>query len=226
MGKLIISLIVVLGLVAIGGLYLANQSNDYELTVDTELDALEAELASIEAEVAAGTMTPEQAADARARIFTRLDAVETSMTAAADAELSTSQKMQLQQGLDRLKNTLLTFQATLTAVDETAASSESVRRSSGGRTLTAAFVSTIEASQEAVIEVSDEDYEPNDNVDDLIDDIADEAPDNLDDIEVDMNATSTATSSDEEMNDSEDDESSDDSDAEGEATTTVEVEVN
>lgn len=108
----------VIVIVGIGFFLFWGDAADYVVVIDEEVAALEAELADIEAAVAAGELTPEEAAAAQVRIMNRLAAINTAVETSERASLTPSQRTQLLNGLDRLKNILIVYQGTLLAVDE------------------------------------------------------------------------------------------------------------
>lgn len=138
----------------------------YVAEVNNEVAALEAELAEIEAAVQAGTLTPEAAAEAQVKIAARLEAINGAIASSEKVELSSSQRTQLMDGLDRLKDILTKYQATLVVVDEVVmelppAERPQLNRSNGGRasSIVAVIADTVEVVEEHVEEVVEE-YEP------------------------------------------------------------------
>lgn len=178
--QIILSAIILVAAVAIGWFVLnPGDTFDYVVTVDQEINQMEDELAEIEAAVEAGTLTEEQATEAKIKILTRLETINTSMEAAGSAKLTPAQRIQLNEGLDRLKNILITYQATLTVVDETAVESEVQARvitrssSNGNKKLSLEIADTIDTVEETAVEVI-EDYTPDAELDAQVDVIVEE----------------------------------------------------
>lgn len=164
MNKLIF---VVVALLAFGvGWYLFTPERiEYTAVVEDEVVALEEELVSLEAAVAAGTLSPAAANEARARIIARIEAITDAADASGKATLTDAQRVQLAGGLDRLKDILIRYQGTLVAVDATAGvggdsvtadSGASLNRGGSSRgslsAIAAEALITIEASLEEVID--------------------------------------------------------------------------
>jgi len=147
-----------LALIVIGGVVLATIPTDYVVVVADEIAGLEEDLLAIETAVNNGTLSPEQSVAARARIITRLDAIDAAVVASNTTELTEAQKQRLVAGLSRLKDTLLTYQATLITVEEV---SKPVRRggNNSSRTITEAVSETIASVEDHVEEVV-ENYAP------------------------------------------------------------------
>lgn len=115
-------ILIAIGLVAAAAigwflLFSGGSTINYVAEVNDEVMALEAELATIEAAVAAGELTPEQAAAAQIRIAARLEAINTAIDKSQSAKLTEAQRVQLVGGLDRLKQVLVDYQSTLVTVD-------------------------------------------------------------------------------------------------------------
>jgi hypothetical protein len=177
----IITAIVILAAIAIGWFILnPGDTFDYVVTVDSEVTELENELASIEAAVTAGTLTQEQATDAKVRIITRLDAINSAATNSEKATLTPAQRTQLMDGLDRLKMILITYQGTLATVEASADETQvaaKVRRGGSyqpNRPLQLIVADVIE-DVEVTVQDSVQDYEANAEIDAQIDEIVDEA---------------------------------------------------
>ena len=123
MNKLIIAILGIVGIGLLAWFVFAPGTTvmEQQFSIDEEIEELEAELVAIEVAVAAGTLTPEEAAEAQVRISARLEAISTvSSQAQSTATLSAAQRAQLRSGLERLRGVLVTYQATLQAVDEQA----------------------------------------------------------------------------------------------------------
>ena len=152
-------------------------SLDYVVTVDDEIAQLEAELLAVEEYIAAGTLTVEQATEAKVKILNRLEKINTSVSDTSSAKLSESQKQQLNDGLNRLKQVLVTYQSTLNTVDNQAIESkvnEKVRSKGGSSKLSTVIIDTIETVENVTEDVV-EDYQPDESLDEQVDEIADEA---------------------------------------------------
>lgn len=118
MNKILIGIGLIL-LVGVGWFLFQDNAADYLTEIDDELSGLETELAEIDAAIQAGTLSPEQAADAQAKIVARIDTINTATASGQKAKLTDAQRIQLVDGLERLKQILITHQATLTVIDET-----------------------------------------------------------------------------------------------------------
>ncbi len=192
---------VILAIIVVVGIFLLNSSNkvEYVATIDDEITQLENELAELDLAVEAGTLTSAQATEAKVKILTRLDTINTSIATSERATLTTAQRKQLSEGLDRLKNILITYQATLTAVDDTAAEADVTAKlksshSGGSKNLNLIVAETIDNVQEVTEEVI-VDYETDENLDTQIEEIVveEEAAENAEDM--------TSTSTDETIDD-------------------------
>ena len=165
MGKLFIG-ILLLAAVALGWFILnPGDTFDYVVTIESEVSQLESELAELDAAVEAGTLSAAQATEAKVKIITRLDTIKASATASEKAQLTSAQKKQLTEGLDRLKNILIAYQATLTVVEDTAVEADVSaalatrgKNRSSDRHLNLIVADTIESVEETVQD-SIQDYE-------------------------------------------------------------------
>jgi len=127
-------------------------STDYVATMSDEIATLESELASIEVLVASGSMTPAEAATVQLKITERLEAINGSIEGSQKMTLTVAQMSQLQTGLERLKQLLTDYRATLTVVDEAVQElpeAERPRRS-GGSGRVASIIESISQTIEAV----------------------------------------------------------------------------
>lgn len=168
MNKIVVGLGIIV-LAVVGWLMFQGDVVDYVADVDSEVAALEKELAEIDAAVAAGTLTPTAAAMAQARIVARIDTIDAAVNAGQKAKLTDAQKAELASGLVRFKQALVSYSATLSAVDKKVLELPAAERptynrggSGGGRTSVAAI------AVEAAADVDGQ-------VDDIIADIEDEA---------------------------------------------------
>lgn len=187
MNKIILGIAVLAALVV--GWFILNPGDtfDYVVTMNDEVAELEAELIALDTAVEAGTLTPEQATEAKVRIITRLAAIDSAATASEDTQLTSTQREQLSAGLDRLKNILITYQNTLAVVEETAIESEvgvaiaadpKLRGMVGsGRTIFTSNITLITSSVidsvEETVADSVQDYEPNETLDEQVEEIVD-----------------------------------------------------
>lgn len=206
--------------VIVGGIILfATTGSEYEVIVDDSVSALEAELASINARVASGSLTAEAAVVARANIISRLDTINAQMQATSKAELTDAQRQQLNSALKRLKQVLITYQDTLNTVDAIAATDRRV--SGGSRSLSSHFVGTLSTSEAAVV-AADIKLETDGNIETAIDDIAEDSPETVAEVSEETtlpenfdsdDTAETATTSDEVAeDDAEDEETADEVD--------------
>lgn len=178
MNKLI-TLIIVAAIAIAWFIFNPGDTFDYVVTVDNEITQLENELAELDAQVAAGTLTESEATEAKVRIITRLGAINTAANNSEKAQLTPEQRAQLVAGLDRLKVILVTYQDTLTTIEATAddtAVQARVRRGSSvnnSRHLNLIVADVINDVEETVQD-SVQDYEPNLELDAEIDTVVEE----------------------------------------------------
>jgi hypothetical protein len=208
MKKSIVLLIIGL-IVIVGGAYLLMMpSNDYEVVIVDQVSELEQQLAALEGQVSAGTLTPEQATAAQTAIKAKLAEINAGMSSAGQGKLTEAQKTQLRLGLERLQQTLINFQSTLVAIDTTAAKDENAAQGAGA-TLTSYIIDIID-SVEDVVETVVDDYQADANVTTEIEQIDFATPDTVIELvpeepldamasSTDDSATSTEASADEEM---------------------------
>ncbi len=196
MSKLLLGVVVVV-LAIVGWVVWQGDTIEYVAQVDSEVTELEAELAEIDAAVKAGTLTPAQAAEAQTKIVARLDTINGAVAGSQTVKLTESQRIQLLDSLERMKQSLFKYQASLTAVDAAvlelpAADRPQLSRRSGGgnrNSITAAIAETIGTVEDHVEEVI-EDYVPAEDI--VIDEeIADEVADDsvTDDMTDDVDST-------------------------------------
>jgi len=179
MNKIIIALIVAAALAAGWFLLTASDTYDYVADVDAEITELENELATLDAQVSAGTLSEADATAAKVRIVTRLNTINEASTNSEKAQLTPAQRAQLAEGLDRLKNILVTYQNTLAVVEANAddATVEAEVRRRGGsytpnRTLNETVADIISDVEETVVD-SVPDYEADPELDAQVDFAAD-----------------------------------------------------
>lgn len=180
MKKIIIALLVVAVIVAGWFLFTTSDTIDYVAAVDTEITELENELAALDAEVTAGTLSEADATAAKVRIVTRLNSINTAATESERAQLTPAQRVQLVEGLERLKNILITYQATLTVVENTAVETEvqaELTRNGGSynrsKHLSLVVADTIDDVEETVQD-SVQDYEPDLMLDEVISEVVED----------------------------------------------------
>lgn len=169
MNKIVIGVLLLAALA--GGWYLFHGATtvDYVASVSDEIDTLETELVALEVAADAGTLTPQKAAEAQAKVAARIEAINTAL-AQSDKEsgLTAAQRKQLLAALTKLKGLFIEYRSVLTVVDETAAElSETERRiyypkSDGTRVGVTALIAEAIDSVETVAEEVVEDYEPED----------------------------------------------------------------
>ena len=178
MNKIIIG---VVALIAIGiGWFILNPGDtfDYVVNIDQEVTQLENELATLDAQVAAGTLTPAQATEAKVRIITRLDSINTSASESEKKQLTPEQRTQLANGLLRLKDALVRYQATLSVIEDTAVEADVKAQlksghSGGSRHLNLIVADTIDDVEETVQD-SVQDYEADVELDAQVDAVVEE----------------------------------------------------
>ncbi len=150
----------------------------YVATIDSEVSALETELAAIEVEIQNGTLTNQEAIAARTKIMTRLETISGASNSSTQAQLTPAQQAQLSAGLDRLKKVLIDYQSTLLNIDSQAdvvitdENNSAPRlnpRGSNSSTLRLAVLGTIETMTAATTN-----YVPEADVEAQLDIIADE----------------------------------------------------
>lgn len=184
MNKIIIGIVAIIAIGIAWFILNPGDTLDYVVTIDKEVTQLEEELASLDAQVAAGTLSPEQATQAKVRIITRLDAINEAATQSESMQLTVEQRTQLANGLLRLKDALVTYQATLEAIENTSVEADvkaklSSGHSGSGRNLSLIVADTIEDLEETVSD-SVMDYEADAAVDAEIDAIVEETEGEMD----------------------------------------------
>jgi len=180
MNKIIIAGLAIVAVAAAWFLFTTPSVTDYVATVDDQLSELEADLSEINAQVLAGTLTEAAATAAKVRIVTRLDAITNAATDSESTQLTPAQRVQLLNGLDRLKNILIAHQGTLNNVEssanetnvqaELARDGESYKRS---KHLNLVVADTIQ-DLEATVADSVQDYEANIELDTQIDTVVEQ----------------------------------------------------
>jgi hypothetical protein len=175
MNKLFVILAIVAAIAITWFILNPGDTFDYVVTVDSEISQLEDELATLDAQVAAGTLTEAQATDAKVRIVTRLNNINAAASASERAQLTPAQRVQLVEGLERLKVILITYQRTLSTVEasanEATVTAELNRRGGSynrSKPLNLVAADTI-ASVEETVQDSVQDYETNVELDAQID---------------------------------------------------------
>jgi len=206
MSKIIIAVVALIA-IAIGWFILnPGDTFDYVVNIDQEVTQLETELADLDSQVAAGTLTSEQATAAKVRIITRLDAINKAATDSEQLQLTPEQRTQLANGLLRLKDALVRYQATLDVVEDTAVEADVTAQlksgqSGGSRHLTLIVADTIDDVEETVqdsIQGYETDAELNTQIDAAVTEAeAEEA------MEEEMDSEESMDGSEESMDDSE-----------------------
>lgn len=160
MNKMIIGLSVVIVL-AFGWLAFQGSTTGYVATIDDEVTQLETELAQTEADIQAGTLTPDEATVVRAALAVRLDKINVAVEESQSKNLSSRQQAVLVDGLARLKDILVKYQSTLNFVENTATVKPPLSSSKGKtrNTVAAVMSETILAVEQTAIQVVD-DYVP------------------------------------------------------------------
>ena len=188
MNKIFLALAIVAAIAIAWFILNPGDTFDYVVTVDSEISQLEDELATLDAQVAAGTLTQEQATDAKVKIVTRLNNINVAASDSEKAQLTPAQRAQLVEGLERLKVILITYRDTLATVeasaDETTVTAELNRRGGSynrSKSLSLVVADTI-ADVEETVQDSVQDYEANAALDAEIDDVIAE-------VEAEMEAT-------------------------------------
>lgn len=171
MKKIIIAIVAIVAIGSLWFLFTADNTAEYTKTVTDEITALENELAEIDAAVEAGTLTPEQATEAKVKIITRLATIDAAVTEANKSRLTQEQKNTLAAGLRNLVDAMEKYKNTLAAVDEAAIDSEVEAQLaakvnedrnlgvslSAGASLTAVIEDVVDSVEEAA-DVDSEDY--------------------------------------------------------------------
>jgi len=235
MSKIIIA---VVALIAIGiGWFILNPDDtfDYVVSIDQAVTELETELAELDAQVAAGTLTSEQATEAKIKIITRLDSINEAATKSEVMQLTVEQRTQLANGLLRLKDALVRYQATLDVIEDIAVEADvkarlSAGHSGGSRHLSLIVADTIEDVEETVTD-SVQGYEADASVDAQIEAIVEdtETEEAMEDEEMGDEAMADEESMDESEDEMMDDEESmldeDMSDDDMEVSSEAEIEI-
>jgi|GEM_PF-780763 len=175
MNKLIIAITLVVAL-AIGWFILnPGDTFDHVVLVDSEITELEQELNELNIKIEAGTLSESDASAAKVQIVTRLNAINEAAAQSEKARLTPAQRIQLTEGLNRLKTILITYQGTLAIVEqtanETAVQVELSKRGSSYRSskpLNLIVADTIVDVEETVVD-SVQDYEADPTLDSQID---------------------------------------------------------
>lgn len=205
MNKLIIG-VGILGIIAIGWFLFSSNSIEYVATATDEVSQLENELASLDTEVRAGTLSPEDAAQAQAKIVARIDAINGAAAAGQKTKLTDVQRAKLIDALERLRNLLIEHRDTLAAVDNAVLElpedqrPKLKRRGGGGNSATTVANEAIEIIDEQVEEIID-DITDEEIVDEITEDLQDEKDDDTTSTDEEMNDDSATTSESETVED-------------------------
>ncbi|MCA9362971.1 hypothetical protein KC851_01500 [Candidatus Kaiserbacteria bacterium] len=223
--KNIIYIGVLLAIIIVVGIFTLNNSNtaEYVVTVDNEITQLENELAELDLAVESGTLTEAQATEAKVKILARLDSINASISSSEKAKLTPAQQKQLSEGLDRLKNILVTYQATLSVIDDKAVETEVVaktktRKGGSVKNISSEIVGTIDIVEDNIEEVV-EDYVPDEQLDDQIEEIIAEEENETDTDDTSTSTEDTVDDTEDEVTETDDDtteEASEDADSEDE----------
>ena len=171
-------ILVAIGLILLAGIVwfmFQGSSVSYTATFENEVMALEEELSSLEAEVAAGTLSPEKAAQAQVRIVSRLNAINDSVQSSNNAKLNTEQKTQLLKGLDTLSRILSKYSSTLVSIDASVMTLPENQRpklnvrgsTSGSQSIAAAVAETVSTVVEHAEDVI-ADFETSNDIDNAL----------------------------------------------------------
>jgi hypothetical protein len=147
-----------LGVVLVGWILFGSNTAEYVASVTDDVAELESNLVAIEADIQAGTFTPQAAAQAQIKIVAKIDSINQAASAGQSATLTDAQRVQLINGLERLRVILTKFQATLIAVDQSVQSlPEADRPKFSGRSngSTTAVSAASEVAEIAEVQVAD-----------------------------------------------------------------------
>ncbi|MCA9365869.1 hypothetical protein KC723_03155, partial [Candidatus Kaiserbacteria bacterium] len=222
MNKIIIGL-GILAIIAVGWMMFGSSTVEYVATVEDEVTQLENELVELEAMVAAGTLSPEEAAQAQEKIVSRINTINEAVASGQKTNLTDAQNAQLVDGLARLKQILINHQATLVAVDKAVMElpeSERPTLKQGGKSNRNGIVAVVGDA------INDIDNSVEDIIADIEDEtIAEDVSDEYPDEEFDDTSSTTSDETTEETNDDTSSEDTSDSDGSDETTTDEELEV-
>lgn len=203
--KIVLSVLgVVVVAVAAWFLLMTPTTNDFEVTADEDVAAMEESLAGYMEAIENGSMDGETAVQARAQIESQIASIKANIDASSNVRLTAAQKAQLQDALTRLQQTLIKFNSTLVVIDTAAADADARVLNSGSgnrRSLTAVIADAIADVESTVEEVVD-DYVADVEVVNQIEDIVESTPETVQEI---ISDSDTNESSDEDMADDEDD---------------------
>lgn len=198
---------------------------DYTAEVANEVSELETELAALDAQVTAGTLTPEAAAEAQTKIYARIDTINEAL-ASGNGSLSDAQRQTIADGLAQLHAALLKYKDTLAVIDAQVATlpaDKQPRRYKGSGSLSAAIAETIAAGEVAaevdVTEDTTDVVSDEDSSDDTASSTEDASDDTASSTEEDADEADDTVSDDDDTASSTDDTASDD-----DTTTAVETE--
>ncbi|MEZ4200524.1 MAG: hypothetical protein R3B69_02965 [Candidatus Paceibacterota bacterium] len=190
--------------------------------VNDEIATLEAELAAIDAQVQAGTLSPEAAVAARAKIADRLASVDAVIKKTTIRDLNPEQREKLRQALTKLNNVLQTYQASLTKVEAAAevalAEKPELNRKGGRRSIAVVIQDIVETVQDEVSDIAD-------SLEDFVDEVVDDIQDAVDDITDDDSSDDTASTTDEEETEENNDQEADDNSGDETADDDTSIEV-
>lgn len=225
--------IMLLGVVGVGyGAYVADPGDrlyvlkewfgnvSYTANVADGITQLEAELADIDAQVMAGTLTPDQAYERKVRIAAQVEVLTSSIAGAKSRTLTREERLSVAASLERLKGALEKYRDSLIALDDQASKSKKSKRGGGGgsKTIIDAIKDTVDDFQEYVEDVM--------NDDDVVDDTeVDAGSEDTDTTEDTSDEDGTSDVEDDTGSDTEEESDPDtvDDDTEDTASSTVEV---
>lgn len=214
-------LAVIAGIVILGGaaFFFFSQADNFEVMVLDDVSALEQELATVEAQIDAGTMNPDAAAAARVRIISKLEAINVQMEAAGNANLTNAQRTQLAEALTRLKTALLRYSDTLVSVDAIASKSSSTSKSS--KSLGSTFLDIVDSSEAAIL-AADVEIDSDTSIEASLDEMEDTVSETIEEIVGDLEEVASSTA---EMASTTDDLTTDEEGNDVSSSTTIEADV-
>lgn len=127
-------------------------SENYVAQIDTSLDQLRSDLATLEVDLVTGKVTESDASTIKAKLASHLTTINSSIAAADESALTPAMQAQLSEALDRLTVILTTYRDSLIIVDSMVENTNQ----SGGSTLIETARDTIEAMVDHVEAVTEE----------------------------------------------------------------------
>lgn len=140
---------------------------EYVANIDNEIDALEVELADLEAKIESGELTETEATLVRERITSRMINISSAATDAEGTALSPEARARINDSLTRLSNALVTYRDSLIIVDAVAdgevlgvvKQTLNVRPHTKSSRLLTIVTNTVETLEDHVEEVLGDEYE-------------------------------------------------------------------